>query len=351
MWQRFLRPERWLRPGGAALLALLAIAGSGWLGLHAWLRAPLPVGEPLVVELPEGGNLTQFLATLHARDVVLHPQLLRHYARLHGDANRVRPGEYRIERGLTPLGLLDKLVSGEVVQYSVTIVEGFTVRQMLARLREEPKLRAGTSGELAEGWAAVLGIDDTRASPEGLFFPDTYNYHLGMRDVDLLQAAYRRMQQILAEEWEGRVEGLPYRDPYDALIMASLIERETGIGDERAEIAGVFVRRLQRGMLLQTDPTVIYGLGDAFDGNLTRAHLRAPGPYNTYLNAGLPPTPIALPGRASIHAALHPAPGEALYFVARGDGSHVFSATLEEHNRAVAQYQRKRRVRGGDGRR
>jgi UPF0755 protein len=348
MWQRFSPLERWLRPAGAALVAVIAVAASGWLGLRSWLDAPLPLAAPLVVELPAGGNLTQFLADLEQRGVVLHPRLLRYRARLHGDANRVRPGEYRLERGLTPRGLVDKLVRADVVQYSVTIVEGFTLRQMLARLRDEPKLQAGAADLLGEGWSAALGVDDTRRVPEGLFFPDTYHYHLGMRDIDVLQAAYRRMQQILAEEWERRAPDLPYRDSYEALIMASLIERETGLASERAQIAGVFVRRLQRGMLLQTDPTVIYGLGEAFDGNLTRAHLKSPGPYNTYMNPGLPPTPIALPGRAAIAAALHPEPGDALYFVARGDGSHVFSATLEAHNRAVREFQRGgRRARRG----
>jgi UPF0755 protein len=289
--------------------------------------------------LPEGGNLTQLLAELHAQGVLTHPMLLRYYARYQGVANRVRAGEYRLERGLTARGLLAKLVAGDVIQYPVTIIEGMTAQQMLARLHEEQRLGVGLGQGLDDAWASLLGVEDTRASPEGLFFPDTYHYHLGMRDIDVLQAAYRHMQEVLAEEWEGRAPNLPYGNSYEALVMASLIERETGVAGERSEIAGVFVRRLQQGMLLQTDPAVIYGLGASFDGNLTRLHLQTPGPYNTYLNAGLPPTPIALPGRAAIHAALHPATGNALYFVARGDGSHEFSATLEEHNRAVQRFQ------------
>ena len=342
MWQCFLRPDRWLRPVAAAIVALFVVGGCAWIGMQGWLRSPLPIERSMQIELEPGGNLTQLLARLQARQVVLHPRLLRLHASLVGGANRIRPGEYLLERGLTPRGLLQKLLNGEVVQYSVTIVEGLTVRQMLARLHEQPKLRTDYPA-LDEAWAERLGLEKDEAMPEGLFFPDTYRFHLGMSDVDIMQVAYRRMQQILTEEWADRDEGLPYETPYDALIMASLIERETGQPEERREIAGVFVRRLQRGMLLQTDPTVIYGLGERFDGNLTRAHLREPGPYNTYLNAGLPPTPIALPGRAAIHAALHPADGDALYFVAKGDGSHVFSATLQQHNSAVFKYQRRRR--------
>lgn len=340
--------ERILRLGAAAAIAALAIAGAGWSGFRSWLDAPLLLDRPMLMELPDGGNLTGFLAQLEAEGVLLHPTLLRLHARALGVANRVRAGEYGLERGLTARQLLAKLVAGDVVEYEVTIVEGATLAMLIQRLRDHPKLHADTPLEPGNVLEAI-GEEVQRPSAEGLFFPDTYRFHKGMRQIDILDTAYRRMAEILDEEWESREAGLPYDDPYDALIMASLVERETGLAEERAMIAGVFVRRLQRGMLLQTDPAVIYGLGEDFDGNLTRAHLRSPGPYNTYLNPGLPPTPIALPGREAIRAALHPAPGDALYFVARGDGSHEFSSSLEQHNRAVREFQLGRRTGDGGG--
>lgn len=328
---------RWLL---ASVAGIAVVAAAAWLGTRHWLDAPLQLRESVVVELPEGGNLTRFLADLEARGIVLHPAVLRLHARRTGVANRVRAGEYRLEPGLSPRGLLQKLLDGDVVEYSLTVVEGSTLRQMLAILHGEAKLRRTLAAADAETLAATIGIDTGDApSAEGLFFPDTYHYHLGMDDADVLRIAHRRMMSILDAEWQARAPDLPYRNAYEALVMASLVERETGQADERERIAGVFVRRLRLGMRLQTDPAVIYGVGDAFDGDLKRVHLRTPGPYNTYLNTGLPPTPIALPGRDAIRAALNPADGEELYFVARGDGSHVFSVTLGEHNRAVRRYQ------------
>jgi len=338
-----LRANPLLRAATACLVGVLLVAGAAWRGFETWMDAPLQLRTSTLVELPEGGNLTHFLGELHSRGFVAHPVLLRLHARLNGIANRVRAGEYRLEPGLTPRQLLAILLAGDVVQYAVTIIEGTTLQQVFARLREQPQLRIVLDDVPATELLGQLGLEHASGSAEGLFFPDTYHFHRGMRDADILLAAYRRMQEILGEEWEQRDSGLPYADRYEALVMASLIERETGVAAEREQIAGVFVRRLRAGMLLQTDPSVIYGLGEAFAGNLTRAHLQMPGPYNTYLNPGLPPTPIALPGRASIHAALHPAAGGALYFVARGDGSHEFSDTLEQHNRAVQRFQRGRR--------
>lgn len=334
------RPESAWRWVLAALAGGLVVAFAAWLGMRHWLDAPLPLREPVVVELPEGGNLTRFLADLGVRGIVLQPAVLRLYARQSGVADRVRAGEYRLEPGLSPRGLLRKLVDGDVVEYALTVVEGSTLRQMIAILHAQPKLRRTVGATDMESLRRTLGIGSADASTaEGLFFPDTYHYHRGMDDADLLRIAHRRMMSILEEEWQARAPDLPYRDAYEALVMASLVERETGQADERSRIAGVFVRRLRLGMRLQTDPAVIYGVGNAFDGDLTREHLRTPGPYNTYLNTGLPPTPIALPGREAIRAALNPADGEELYFVARGDGSHVFSVTLDEHNRAVRRYQ------------
>jgi UPF0755 protein len=337
--------RRWLFAGVLAVVAASVACVLVWRELNGWLDQPMPVEAEVIVELPAGGNLTRFAAHLHRRGLLRHPRWLLVHARLTQAADRVQAGEYRLEPGITPRVLLDMLTAGNVIQYPVTLIEGSTVADILQVLgRQQPPLRASIADARAEALLTSLGIDPGRhTSAEGLFFPDTYSYRRGMSDADVLRMAHARMQQVLDEEWNKRSEGLPYKDAYQALIMASLIEKETGVGSERAQIAGVFVRRLKSGMLLQTDPTVIYGLGSAFDGNLTRSHLLSPSAYNTYLNAGLPPTPIALPGRAAIAAALHPQQGNELYFVARGDGTHEFSATLDDHNRAVQRLQVARR--------
>ena len=231
---------------------------------------------------------------------------------------------------------------GEVVQYSLTMVEGWNFRQVRAALARQERLEQRLADLSDAQLMERLGL--AGQNPEGRFFPDTYRYVRGMSDEDLLKQANVRLERVLAEEWQKRAEGLPYREPYDALIMASMIEKETGVPEERGEIAGVFVRRLRMGMSLQTDPTVIYGMGERYNGRITRADLRTPTPYNTYTIDGMPPTPIAMVGREAIHAALNPLDGTTLYFVARGDGSHVFSNTLAEHNRAVREYQLKRRA-------
>jgi UPF0755 protein len=337
--------HRWLYAGALAVAAAALACALTWRELNGWLDQPMPVDSEIIVELPPGGNLTRFVAHLHRRGLLQHPRWLRVHARMTKTADRVQAGEYRLEKGITPRTLLDMLISGNVIQYPVTLIEGSTVADVLMTLgQQQPPLRASIADARAETLLTALGIDSGRhTSAEGLFFPDTYSYRRGMSDADVLRMAYARMQQVLDEEWRTRSEGLPYKDAYEALIMASLVEKETGVGAERAQIAGVFVRRLKSGMLLQTDPTIIYGLGSAYDGNLTRTHLQSPNPYNTYLYAGLPPTPISLPGRAAISAALHPQQGNELYFVARGDGTHEFSATLDDHNRAVQRLQVARR--------
>jgi UPF0755 protein len=229
-----------------------------------------------------------------------------------------------------------------VVQYSLTLVEGWNFRQVRAALAKQEKLQQTLAALSDSELMSKLG--HAGVFPEGRFFPDTYKYVRGMSDEDLLRQAYERLDEVLASEWSERASNVPYSDPYQALIMASLIEKETGVPQERGEIAGVFVRRLQNGMLLQTDPTVIYGMGERYTGKLTRADLREATPYNTYMISGLPPTPIAMVGREAIHAALNPVAGSSLYFVARGDGSHVFSDDLPAHNNAVREYQLKRRA-------
>jgi UPF0755 protein len=232
--------------------------------------------------------------------------------------------------------VLERLVSGKTIQYPVTLVEGWTFRQAVDHIAEDPRY-GDLLGKSDADLMAALGRGGEH--PEGRFFPDTYAFPRAATGLDVLRRALERMDQVLAEEWAARAPDLPIDSPYEALILASIVEKETGLAEERPAIAGVFTRRLQKGMRLQTDPTVIYGMGERFDGDIRRADLREATPYNTYVITGLPPTPIALPGRAAIHAALNPEPGEALYFVARGDGGHVFSATLEEHNAAVRKYQ------------
>jgi len=298
-----------------------------------------PGGSTLTVAA--GDSLRSVVNKLNGEGILPYPNLVVLYGRWTGLDQQIKRGEYLLPEQSTAQSLLQLLQEGKVIQYQVTLPEGITLARALDILARQSGLERVLEGP---GDARISELVKPREFPEGLFFPDSYHYTRGTTDWQLLQRAHRNMLQVLAEEWQGRASGLPYENPYEALIMASIIERETGLPEERQEIAGVFVRRLQQGIRLQTDPTIIYGLGAEFDGNIRRSHLADAGnPYNTYRHAGLPPSPIALPGRAAIHAALHPAAGKTLYFVARGDGGHEFSATLAEHERAVRKYQLQRR--------
>ncbi|MET1080106.1 MAG: endolytic transglycosylase MltG [Pseudomonas sp.] len=325
----------------ALLLLGLGLAFAGWQQRQA-LAQPLVLAEERMLEVADGATPGLLLNRLDAEGVLHGAFWLRLYWRFNLVGQPLHSGEYRLTPGLSAADLLGLWQRGEVVQYSLTLVEGWSFRQVRELLSAQAKLDQQLSGLDDAALMAKLGLPGIH--PEGRFFPDTYRYVRGMSDVQLLKQAHARLEQVLAEEWQGRAQGLPYREPYQALIMASMVEKETGVPQERGQIAGVFVRRLRIGMRLQTDPTVIFGLGERYTGKLTRAHLLEPTPYNTYVIEGMPPTPIALVGREALHAALHPVDGQSLYFVARGDGSHVFSADLDAHNRAVREYQLKRRA-------
>nr|WP_178104883.1 endolytic transglycosylase MltG [Pseudomonas sp. WS 5013] len=326
----------------AGLVALvLALALAGW-SLRSALDQPLKLESERLIEVVPGDTPGGLLNRLEGEGVLDGAFWLRLYWRFNLSGQALHSGEYRLTPQQSARDLLDLWRRGEVVQYSLTLVEGWSFRQVRAALVRQEKLEQRLADLDDKALMDRLGL--AGVSPEGRFFPDTYRYVRGMSDLDLLKQASARLDQVLDEEWARRVDGLPYRKPYDALIMASMVEKETGVAAERGQIAGVFVRRLRSGMRLQTDPTVIFGLGERYNGNLTRAHLQQPTPYNTYVIDGMPPTPIALAGREAIHAALNPVAGKSLYFVARGDGSHVFSETLEQHNRAVREYQLKRRA-------
>ena len=308
------------------------------------LDGPLTVPEEgAAFEIPPGSAFTEVSRRLEADGVLSDHRILTLYARWTGEANSVQAGEYLIEPGTTPRELLNIFTSGAVRLYSFTIVEGWNHREMLAALQAQPEIVVEMTADDWPALLAELGAEETW--PEGLFLPETYRFPRGTSDRDLLGQAYGLMQSTLAEVWEGRTEATPVETPYEALILASIIEKETGRADERERISGVFARRLERRMRLQTDPTVIYGIGPDFNGNLTRRDLRTDTPYNTYTRHGLPPTPIAMPGKAAIEAALNPAEGDELFFVATGlaDGSHTFSVTMEEHNAAVQEYLRRLR--------
>ncbi len=253
---------------------------------------------------------------------------------------KLKAGEYTLDPGMTITDLLALFVSGKTRQYAITFPEGFTFRQIRQRLESNENLQHPLKTMTVD--EILQKLHSPYSHPEGLFFPETYFFEKGSTDYAVLKRAYQKMQKVLRQEWRGRQNGLPLETPYQALILASIVEKETAKPSERTIIAGVFIRRLQKGMLLQTDPTVIYGMGDRYQGNIRRQDLKRPTPYNTYVIKGLPPTPIAMPGREAIHAVLHPAAGNSLYFVAKGDGSHVFSATLREHVNAVNRYQKKR---------
>ncbi len=304
-------------------------------------RLAIPAGGyPFTVNA--GESLRGVATRLHEQGILAYPRLLLTYGRWSGLDTRIRQGEYLLPQYLDMKALLLLLAEGKVVQYQLTLPEGISLQRALQILAADKRLLHRLDG-VAD--ARILALSAPYSRPEGLFFPDSYHFERGASDWQILQRSHRRMQSVLATEWAARADNLPYRTAYDALIMASIIERETGLPEERAEIAGVFVRRLQKNMRLQTDPAVIYGLGEHFDGNLRRRDLHnEANVYNTYRHHGLPPSPIALPGREAIHAALNPAEGDTLFFVARGDGGHVFSSTLEAHQAAVRQYQLKRRA-------
>nr|WP_189664506.1 endolytic transglycosylase MltG [Pseudomonas marvdashtae] len=323
------------------VLAGLLLGASAWK-IHSALQQPLNIAQEELLDVPNGTTPTGTFNRLEADGLIKDAFWLRVYWRFNLAGQPLHSGEYRMTPGMTMEGLIGVWKRGEVVQYSVTLVEGWNFRQVRAALAKAEKLEQTVAGLSDSQVMERLG--HSGVFPEGRFFPDTYRFVRGTSDVDLLKKAYDRLEDVLAKEWAQRAADVPYTQPYQALIMASLIEKETGVPQERDQIAGVFVRRLRLGMLLQTDPTVIYGLGERYTGKLTRAHLKEPNPYNTYLVPGLPPTPIAMVGREAIHAALNPADGNSLYFVARGDGSHVFSDDLETHNNAVREYQLKRRA-------
>ncbi|WP_223532480.1 endolytic transglycosylase MltG [Pseudomonas sp. BF-R-30] len=323
------------------VLAGLLMGASAWK-IHSALVQPLNITQEQLLDVPKGTTPTRTLYRLEANGVIKDAFWLRVYWRFNLARQPLHSGEYRMQPGMTVEGLIDLWKRGEMVQYSLTLVEGWSFRQVRAALAREEKLEHSLDGLSDSQVMDKLG--HTGIFPEGRFFPDTYRYVRGMSDVEVLKTAYDRLDEVLAKEWEKRSADTPYTEPYQALIMASLVEKETGVPQERGQIAGVFVRRMAMGMLLQTDPTVIYGLGDRYSGKLTRAHLRESTPYNTYMNAGLPPTPISMVGREAIHAALNPVDGNSLYFVARGDGTHVFSDDLDAHNNAVKEFQIKRRA-------
>lgn len=330
--------------------AVVAVAGGLALGLaaaSAWRTLNEPVAVPgrgALVDVRPGMSLAAVSAELEREGVLdeAEPRLVRWYVRLNGLATRLHAGEYRIEPGMTPIDVVEAIVAGDVHLHEITIVEGWRFAELLEALRGHPAV----AGSAHDGAAIMAALGRPDVHPEGQFLPDTYRFPKGTPELELLRIAHDALHRRLESAWAQRSEDLSLDTPYEALILASIIEKETALAAERGRIAGVFHRRLERGMRLQTDPTVIYGLGDAFDGNLRRADLERDTPYNTYTRHGLPPTPIALPSAAAIDAAVAPEPGTALYFVATGepDGSHAFSDTLEQHNEAVREYvERERR--------
>lgn len=316
------------------------------------MERPLRIGdEPFVYSVPRGATITDIARDLETAGIMESALRLELQARWSGAASHIKAGEYALEPGLTPIGLLDLLVAGTVVQHPFTIVEGWTFRELRRRIAESGALVHALEGLSDEDVMARLGLAGTH--PEGRFFPETYHFPAGATDVQVLRRAFGAMSSYLQSAWARRDEGLPLSSPDEVLVLASIVEKETGVVEERARIAGVFVSRLRRGMRLETDPTVIYGLGSEFDGNLRKSDLRRDTPYNTYVRKGLPPTPIAIPSAAAIDAVVAPLEDGSLYFVATGGGRHVFSTNYEDHRKAVVRYQirrkRSQRAEGQEG--
>lgn len=320
------------------LLLVITVMIWGFQVYQSVLKTPA-FKHDITVEIDKGDSFNKIIAKLTGLGLNINPVWLKIYVFRQGVFNKLKAGEYELTANVTIPELITIFVEGKAKKYAITFPEGWSLKEILQEIQKQPLIKPTLGKEIS---SIPEQLEMTEKSPEGWLFPDTYFYEKNASDVSILKRAYRKMQAVLAEEWQNKEQNLPYKTSYEALIMASIIEKETGLKNERQMIAGVFVRRLVKGMLLQTDPTVIYGMGDSYQGNIKASDLTTPTPYNTYVIQGLPPTPIAMPGRDAIHAALHPDREEYLYFVAKGDGSHQFSKSMAEHNKAVNEFQKHR---------
>ena len=325
------------------LFILLLIVIAAGIALWYWndykhtLTQPVVLAESeQVVTIRKGDLIRHIAARLHTQNIISHPEYFRLYARLSKKANKVKAGEYAVKSGMTIVDMIDLFISGKVIQYSQTIVEGLMLREVLSAIKNNKNLMHTEHKDYQQELIKYLNTDYTNL--EGLLYPDTYNFPRNTSDFQFIKRAYNQMQKVLTEEWQKREKNLPLKNPYEALILASIVEKESGVSNERDKIAGVFIRRLNKKMRLQSDPTIIYGIGESYDGNIRRRDINKKTAYNTYQINRLPPTPIAIAGREAIHAVLHPDKGKSLYFVADGSGGHVFSNNLKAHNRAVRKY-------------
>lgn len=310
-----------------------------WGGMHFHLIIKKPViNSETIFEVKKGDSLDTIASRLRSQQILVNPYWFKLFAYWKNLAQSMKAGEYVLAKGLTSADLLHIFSEGKTRKYSITFPEGWSFKQIYQTIKNNPNLQHTLTDDNLGEVMAALGSDKNH--PEGLFFPDTYFFEKNSTDVELLKRAHDKMQSVLKEAWQNRDQEIPLENPYQALILASIVEKETAAVEERKQIAGVFTRRLKKGMLLQTDPTVIYGMGDNYHGDIRHKDLRQPTPYNTYINEGLPPTPIAMPGKEAINAAVHPDNGDTLFFVSRGNGHHAFSTTLAEHEKYVDRYQR-----------
>ncbi len=326
--------------GGAIFVVFSIVSIILWLEYEQALNEPVVSGKPKLVEIKKGDSFNKITDKLIQQNIAIKPLWFKLIAYQKKVSNKLKTGEYELQPGLTMPDILSKLVEGKSLQYSITFPEGWSFKQIFQEIKNNPHI--DHTLEKNDYKSIMMKLSSDYEHPEGLFFPDTYFFEKNATDLSLLQKSHAKMLSVLNTEWEKKEKGLPLENAYQALILASIVEKETGAAEEREEIAGVFTRRLETGMLLQTDPTVIYGMGDEYKGNIRYKDLRKPTAYNTYVIKGLPPTPIAMPGKEAIYAALHPAKGKSVYFVAKGNGTHIFSETLREHNNAVNKYQRKK---------
>lgn len=333
------------------LIAVLIIASSFvlgwyWYDYNTFLQTPIVIADNTIEDknkaarkiftIKKGHTVKQIARSLQQQKIILYPEYFRFYTRISKQASKIKAGEYTLVSGMTAVDVVNLFVSGKVNQYSLTLVEGWTIKEALAQIKNDVNLIKTLDYNKIADFAQILG--SPHKSLEGWLYPDTYNFPKGTTDLEFIQRAYKRMQKILTEEWQNREKDLPLKSPYEALILASIVEKESGISSERSKIAGVFIRRINKKMRLQSDPTIIYGMGERYKGNIRRRDINEKTAYNTYQIDRLPPTPIAIAGREAIQAVLHPDKGKSLYFVADGTGGHYFSRNLEEHNRAVRKY-------------